>query len=175
MIATTTFWSPPTTGCNDIVRVVGFHKHTPLIRFVQKGKGVTSITGEKMYEAQVITALENTVQALGVPLIFMLMLADEPAGRYHFYYETEAAACEADALVLRLDHELSHINIEYAAKRASGRLGLLATTRLQRGTGEAYKIYCLNQGQREAQFKPAVLQLRSELQFPLEHYCEQIA
>jgi sterol desaturase/sphingolipid hydroxylase (fatty acid hydroxylase superfamily) len=160
---------------NDIVRVVGFHKHTPLIRFVQKGKGVTSITGEKMYEAQVITALENTVQALGVPLIFMLMLADEPAGRYHFYYETEAAACEADALVLRLDHELSHINIEYAAKRASGRLGLLATTRLQRGTGEAYKIYCLNQGQREAQFKPAVLQLRSELQFPLEHYCEQIA
>ena len=39
---------------NDIVEVVGLHERTPLIRFIQKGKGVVSFTGEKLYETQVI-------------------------------------------------------------------------------------------------------------------------
>lgn len=160
---------------HDIVTVVGFHHHTPLIRFVQKGKGITSITGEKMYEAQVLAALDHMTRTLDTPLIFMLMVADEQASRYHLYYETGAKPLEEAIITNCLDQELSRVNIEYAAKRASGRLALLAATRLQRGTGEAYKIYCLNQGQREAQFKPAILQLHSELQFPIGQYCEQVS
>jgi hypothetical protein len=43
---------------NDIVEVAGLYGRTPLIRFVQKGKGVVSFTGEKLYEVQVIAAVE---------------------------------------------------------------------------------------------------------------------
>ncbi|MGZ5170715.1 MAG: GH3 family domain-containing protein, partial [Burkholderiales bacterium] len=42
---------------NDVVRVSGFLHRTPLLQFRQKGKGVTNITGEKLYEAQVLAAV----------------------------------------------------------------------------------------------------------------------
>ena len=42
---------------NDLVEVSGFFHRTPLLRFVQKGKGVTSLTGEKLYEGQAIDAV----------------------------------------------------------------------------------------------------------------------
>ncbi|TMN46198.1 GH3 auxin-responsive promoter family protein, partial [Pseudoalteromonas piscicida] len=34
---------------NDIVQVTGFVGNTPKFVFVQKGKGITNITGEKIY------------------------------------------------------------------------------------------------------------------------------
>jgi hypothetical protein len=37
---------------NDIVEVTGHNHQTPLIRFIQKGKGVVSFTGGKLYEAR---------------------------------------------------------------------------------------------------------------------------
>ena len=55
---------------NDIVEVAGHHGRTPLIRFVQKGKGVVSFTGEKLYEVQVLTAVDQALTPL--------------RGRYHF-------------------------------------------------------------------------------------------
>jgi hypothetical protein len=39
--------------------VTGFFHQTPLLRFVQKGRGVTSLTGEKLYEAQAIEAIQD--------------------------------------------------------------------------------------------------------------------
>ena len=55
---------------NDIVEVTGHYGKTPLIRFIQKGKGVVSFTGEKLYETQVIAAVDQAFAAL--------------RGRYHF-------------------------------------------------------------------------------------------
>jgi hypothetical protein len=46
---------------NDLVRVTGFLHRMPLLRFVQKGKGVTNITGEKLYEAQVLAAVRDVL------------------------------------------------------------------------------------------------------------------
>ena len=44
---------------NDLVEVTGVFRRTPLLRFVQKGKGVTNLTGEKLYEGQVIDAVQR--------------------------------------------------------------------------------------------------------------------
>jgi hypothetical protein len=55
---------------NDIVEVAGMYRQTPLIRFIQKGKGVVSFTGEKLSEVQVIAAVEAALASL--------------RGRYHF-------------------------------------------------------------------------------------------
>ena len=62
---------------NDLVEVTGFFHQTPLLRFVQKGKGVTSLTGEKLYEAQMIEAVQRRGRACGLTLSFFLLVADE--------------------------------------------------------------------------------------------------
>ena len=51
---------------NDLVEVTGLFGRTPLLRFVQKGKGVTSLTGEKLYEAQVIQAVQDAAREDGI-------------------------------------------------------------------------------------------------------------
>src|SRR5262249_30015378 len=62
---------------NDVVRVTGHLRATPLLKFMQKGKGVTSITGEKLYESQVLAAVGGAMARLGLNARFVMMLADE--------------------------------------------------------------------------------------------------
>ena len=42
---------------NDVIRVVDFYHDVPLIEFVRKGRGMTSLTGEKLAEQQVTAAM----------------------------------------------------------------------------------------------------------------------
>lgn len=147
---------------NDLVAVDGYLAATPLLRFVQKGRGVTSITGEKLYEGQLIDAmraLESTYRPA-----FYLLQADEAASCYQLYLEPENA-CDATALATRLDQALAQRNIEYRDKRASGRLHPLAVNLLRLGAGDAYKQHGLARGQREGQFKYLALQYQRECTF----------
>src|SRR5205807_1860490 len=50
---------------NDVVRVVDFYHHTPVIEFVRKGQGISSITGEKLTESQVTGAVLEVVKRYG--------------------------------------------------------------------------------------------------------------
>ncbi len=68
------------------MRVVGHLHRTPLLRFVQKGKGVTSITGEKLYESQVLVAVRAVLDQYGASARFVMMLADEADRRYSLFY-----------------------------------------------------------------------------------------
>jgi hypothetical protein len=49
---------------NDIIEVVGMYEQAPLIRFVQKGEVVISLTAEKLYEVQVIAAVAEALAPL---------------------------------------------------------------------------------------------------------------
>jgi len=60
---------------NDIVEVTGKFNNTPTIKFVQKGKGVTNITGEKLYESQVEQAIRGVEGETGAKLEFYIVLA----------------------------------------------------------------------------------------------------
>lgn len=155
---------------NDIVRVDGFYGQVPLIRFVQKGKGVTSITGEKLYETQAIASVVNAEAEFGLKSVFYMMLADETKVGYTLYYEANAASAPALAAKLaaftrEIDAVLGDINLEYKAKRASGRLAPLALVPLKPNTYESYKKFCLAQGQRESQFKIVALNYAREMKF----------
>jgi len=147
---------------NDLVTVDGRLTSTPLLRFVQKGRGVTSITGEKLYEGQVIDAMRELEAAHHAT--FYLLLADEAASRYRLYLEPQGA-CGADVLAETLDRALASRNIEYRDKRASGRLHPPDITILRAGAGDAYKQHALARGQREGQFKYLALQYRRECAF----------
>jgi len=159
---------------NDLVEVTGFFRATPLLRFVQKGKGVTSLTGEKLYEAQTIQAVRETTARHGLTPGFFLLVADESAAAYRLYIELDdQMPPDAGAMASAVDGRLGELNIEYHGKRQSGRLGPLTVRWLRRGTGEAYKAECVRHGQREGQFKPAVLLYARDMALPFDSYVIQ--
>jgi hypothetical protein len=159
---------------NDLVRVTGFLHAMPLLKFLQKGKGVTNITGEKLYEAQVLSAVRDAVTQAGLEARFVMALADEVSRCYRLYVEPGAGAKpSADSFAETVDRRLQELNVEYHAKRESGRLGALAAAWLASGTGEAYKKFCVDLGQREGQFKTIALAYRRSFAFDLEAHTER--
>lgn len=126
---------------NDIVEIIGFYNQLPLFRFVQKGEGVTSLTGEKLSEVQVIHAVETVTSQTGVRTEFYVMHCDEKDLRYRFYVEFAAGTSDHDAAMFTeaFDRTLSQYNQEYEVKRGSGRLHAPELRRLRQGAQEYLK------------------------------------
>ena len=152
---------------NDIVRVNGWVEATPTLAFVQKGKGVTNITGEKVTESQVLEAVTSVFAASGVTPQFFIMLADEAAAGYRLYVETGSATNDG-AVAADIDRRLSALNIEYESKRQSGRLAMLGVRLLPPGSGDLYRESCVASGQRDAQFKYLHLQYARDCSFDFD-------
>jgi len=148
---------------NDLLEVTGHYRHTPLLRFLQKGRGVTSLTGEKLYEVQAIEAVQDAAARHGLATAFFILVADAVDSTYRLFIELDDTSASATDLAQTLDERLGELNIEYRAKRASGRLTPPRVVRLRRGAADAYKAACVQAGQREGQYKPAVLQYASDL------------
>jgi len=156
---------------NDIVEVSGRFHNTPCIRFVQKGTGVTNITGEKLHESQVIEAVQSAEKELGRASVFFVMLADAQQSRYRLFIEwPDAAPRQVDSLRDAVERELYAQNIEYAQKRESGRLQRLEAATLGAATGHAYKRHYVERGQREIQFKIVALQPADSCSFPFADF-----
>jgi len=150
---------------NDIVQVTGRYNATPTLAFVQKGRGVTSITGEKLYESQVTQAVAQVQQDRRLALPFFVALADEQASEYQIFVELPSTDAAAPVIAGEIDRRLAEISLEYREKRASGRLKPLRTIRVRPGTGELYRQHCVARGQCDGQFKVLRLQYRRECAF----------
>ncbi|MDF2739125.1 MAG: auxin-responsive promoter family protein, partial [Actinomycetia bacterium] len=129
---------------NDIVEVAGHYGKTPLIRFIQKGKGVVSFTGEKLYEVQVIAAVEAALAALRGSYHFIAAVAELVDGttpRLIFLTEFDDPIAEQDgsALVDRLDAALGDHNEEYQTKRKSLRYGAPIIRVIRSGEFDQYR------------------------------------
>jgi hypothetical protein len=154
---------------NDIVEVTGWFKRVPTIRFVQKGKGVTNITGEKVYEHQVVEAVETVLKSLDLVCEFYVMLADVQVAAYTLYLEQTALP---SSFANQVDDQLARMNVEYRAKRESGRLQPLRVVLLRAGTSEAYRSHCVARGQRDAQFKLIRLQYTHDCSFDFSQHIQ---
>ena len=152
---------------NDIVEVTGWFNRVPTIQFVQKGKGVTNITGEKLYEHQVVEAVDTVLKASGIACEFYVMLADVHAAGYTLYLEQAAVP---SSFSCKVDEQLTRMNVEYEAKRESGRLQPLRAVLLRPGTAEAYRAHCVARGQRDAQFKLIRLQYPHDCSFDFSQH-----
>ena len=141
---------------NDVVRVVDFYRETPVIQFVRKGQGMTSITGEKLTESQVTGALLDVVGAAGYEIDHFTACVEwgEPP-RYVFYAEVgdEMTSARLAAFAGAMDRALSTRNIEYEAKRESLRLGAPVLRRLAPGSYQQLRQKRVAQGAPEAQVK----------------------
>ena len=148
---------------NDIVQVNGYYLNTPCFEFVQKGKGTTNITGEKLYENQLIRAVNKAQKELQLSVPFFICLANQNDLSYTLYTEGINSSIH---LFQNLVHaELCSCNIEYKEKTKSERLKPVQVVAVKNGTGEKYKTYCILKGQRDSQLKIQHLQYRKDVDY----------
>ncbi len=146
---------------NDIIEVCGFYNDTPTFRFIQKGDGVTSITGEKLSEQQVIEGIKKACSNLGVEVPFYNMYCDIKGHTYKLFIEyAENTKTDKKAKFLgKFDSILKTFNPEYEAKRGSGRLGAPEIFELQTEAYEKLKSTLVAKGvAKDGQYKDMYLQ-----------------
>jgi hypothetical protein len=143
------------------VRVEGFHHEAPLVNFVRKGRGMTSITGEKVSVTQVIEAVAGAATDVGVGVAHFRALADVPAARYVFQVEPSAALDEAQGrqLLEAIERRLAGLNLEYEGKRNSQRLHPPELQVMKAGWYDSEKE---RQGHRLFQSKTVVLKTQED-------------
>lgn len=145
----------------DVVRCTGFHGTTPILRFLHKSAHMSSITGEKITESQVVDAVQASATQLQITLRqFTLTPAwgDPPGYELFIRPTTEVGDPQVSEFSQTVDQTLCRLNCEYADKRESGRLAPIRAiavpvedwiqfeaTRLEQsgGSPEQYKHPCL--------------------------------
>lgn len=144
---------------NDVICVVGKYNETPLITFRRKGRGATSITGEKVTVNQVIEAFERSMKDVGVAVEHFKVEADVENANYLFMAEARSGIDEATRrpLLHALEKNLSRLNIEYEAKRKSLRLGPPRLLIMKAGWYDRQKKALIAEGKRLFQAKTICL------------------
>jgi hypothetical protein len=112
---------------SDLVRVTGFFGRTPLVEFLGKGHRFSNMTGEKLSEYHVTKAMDAVAKRVSLPVTAYSVapIWDEKQSYYGLFLEEADATDEATVrrFLGEFDRQLGEENIEYAAKRDSGRLG----------------------------------------------------
>ena len=127
---------------SDLVRVTGFLGKTPLVEFLGKGHRFANLTGEKLSEYHVTRAMDAVAKRVQQPITAYTLAPvwDDAAPYYAIFLEEPDATNEAAlrAFLTALDRALGEENIEYAAKRESGRLGHVRAAIIPTGTWAAW-------------------------------------
>jgi len=123
---------------SDLVRVTGFYNQTPLVEFLSKGAHFANITGEKLSEYHVTHAMGQILREFDLSLTAYSVAPcwDEELPYYGLFIEGDdlAKSSQIDYIAKSLDQRLKQLNIEYASKRNSLRLGEIRLQLLPPGT-----------------------------------------
>jgi len=123
---------------SDLVRVTGFFGQTPEVEFLGKGHRFANLTGEKLSEYHVTRAMDAVAKRISqsISAYSIAPVWDDAASYYAIFLEEPDAANESGvrAFLKALDRALGEENIEYAAKRESGRLGPIRAAIVPSGT-----------------------------------------
>lgn len=146
---------------DDIIKVAGFYNNTPVIEFMQKGKNVASATGEKLYESQVISAIDKAKEVTGLSVAFFCACLECQIPPYYAFLVEFVSDHDTDQIkkfLHNVEESLGTINIEYKAKRASQRIGNPKLKVLEQGSFERFRKAKLAVVQHDSQFKASYLQ-----------------
>lgn len=148
----------------DVVRCVGFYGTSPILEFRHKGAHISSITGEKIAESQVVESVRAGAVATGFdPRLFTLTPCwGDPPGYTLFVQLADPSVAGTESPLnlfsLAVDEELRRRNLEYREKRETSRLRGITTVVLDAslwrqfsesrqakagGSPEQYKHPCL--------------------------------
>ena len=110
---------------DDIVEVCGFYNRTPVIAFVQKGADILNITGEKLHVNHLMAVFRKLDSTCGIPVTHYRVVPNHAQLRYEILIRPDADVARdfwLTSVLPLIDSTLAASNIEYAAKRKSGRL-----------------------------------------------------
>lgn len=144
---------------NDVVEVTGHLGRAPLVIFRHKGGNMSSLTGEKLGESHVVSAMDrlaaDTRQLRGFTMAPLLSPGMGEAPRYLLALEGAGAWSEDDRRTFahRFDESLRQENMEYDAKRRSLRLGPLEVLTLPDGTFAGHRARRVAAGAPDAHIK----------------------
>ena len=121
----------------DVVRCTGFFRTTPMLEFLHKGAHIANVTGEKVSESQIVSAVRQSVEQLQLELKHFTVSpvwGDPP--RYQILVEEQdvVSTDNGERLARRVDEVLQTLNCEYQEKRATGRLAIMKWLPLPEGT-----------------------------------------
>jgi len=123
---------------SDLVRVTGFFGKTPLVEFLGKGHRFANLTGEKLSEYHVTKAMDATAGRVEQPVTaYSVAPVWNDQQPYYAIFLEECDAADEPRLkrfLASFDAQLGVENVEYAAKRESGRLGALRASVVATGT-----------------------------------------
>ena len=145
------------------MQVTGRFGNTPVLKFLHKGSRISSLTGEKLTEHQVVRAFEQCGRDVGIavplftvcpawamPPYYAILLEESADG----LFTGEEGARLIAAIEEAFDARLKALNIEYRSKRDSGRLGRPRVRLVEEGSFEKKKAARVAQsGGRLEQYK----------------------
>ncbi len=121
----------------DVVRCVGFEGTTPIVRFLHKGAHISSITGEKLAESQVVEGVRTVLGEFDHRVRFYTLIpawGDPPGYRLLLEEQDLPGRDSINGFERRLDDRLRNLNCEYDEKRGTGRLERLSVLPLKDGS-----------------------------------------
>lgn len=140
----------------DIVEVTGFYNHTPLVSFTRKEGETTSITGEKLHVNHLILALGQVRQSSQLDIQQFRAAPDDAGNCYRIYLELKGRVPHAflkNEVLPLIDNALARVNVEYAQKRASRRLGPPRLHLMRAGWSSEISRRQIIAGKRDTQYK----------------------
>jgi hypothetical protein len=122
----------------DVVRCTGFEGTAPILEFLHKGAHISNVTGEKLTESHVVTAVRTAAEDVGVdvPQFSVIPVWGDPPEYRLLLQQNDADSENLNRLAGAVDRQLLALNCEYREKRESGRLGELAGQLVGEGTWE---------------------------------------
>lgn len=125
----------------DVVRCTGFRGTTPMLEFLHKGAHIASVTGEKLAESQVVSAVRGGLHRLKLDIQHFTLSPiweDPPKYRLHIERGDISIPELRQRLATNVDTDLQELNVEYREKRQTGRLGPLECLAIPNGTWDRF-------------------------------------
>jgi hypothetical protein len=135
---------------HDMVRCRGFEGRAPLIEFLNKGSHFSSLTGEKLSEHHVVTAVNAAQRIMNIRLTSFLLLPvwGDPPGYLLLVEQGDLAGHDPGSLLPKLarevDTQIGRVNDEYTNRLETKRLAPTRVIRIVDGSWADYKSYRLN-------------------------------
>jgi len=141
----------------DVVKMVGRFNDVPVVSFINKGAHISNITGEKISEYQVVSAMKEVCSKLGLCVeVFTFCLCFDEVPFYAVVAEADqvGSSGQQKQLLRGVEEVLCRMNVEYKGKRKSGRLAPLRLKLVEPGSFARYeKQEVSRRGGRYEQFK----------------------
>src|SRR5262249_46161974 len=100
----------------DVVRCTGFQGTTPKLEFLHKGAHIANLTGEKITESQVVSAVRHGAHRFQTDFSYFSlspMWGEPPNYRLHVEAPELAAIPDPSAMIGFIDAALQSLNCEY--------------------------------------------------------------